>query len=92
METGELYLFHTSDATCPAATSLWGVIDREHNGLIYLESSSRNLRDFRLWHPLPHGYRHHRLASRSELRDYITAQTRFELQQPPRGQRFPHTK
>lgn len=23
--TGELYLFHTSDADCPRETSLWGV-------------------------------------------------------------------
>lgn len=26
--TGELYLFHTSDADCPRETSLWGVVVR----------------------------------------------------------------
>ncbi len=69
--SGALYLFHGSDRRCPAVNSLYGIIDKTSAGIIYLESSSRNLRRFRLWHRLPNHYRYYRPASRSELRDYI---------------------
>jgi len=69
--SGSLYLFHRSNPSCPAADSLFGIIDKTSNGIIYLESSSLDLRRFRLWHRLPKHSRYHRLASRSELRDYI---------------------
>ncbi len=68
---GDLYLFHTSNPLCPASSSLWGFYDRRINGVIYLEHSSHNLRKFRLFHPLPMRYRYYRLATRSELRDYM---------------------
>lgn len=69
--SGTLYLFHVSDRSCPASSSLFGIIDKTSKGIIYLESSSRDLRRFRLWHRLPNYYRYHRRASCSELRDYI---------------------
>ncbi len=69
--SGALYLFHHSDRRCPAVNSLYGLIDKTSDGIIYLESSSRDLRRFRLWHRLPKHYRYHRRTSRSELRDYI---------------------
>lgn len=68
---GELYLFHPSDAACPPDGSLWGLVDRSEDGTVLLESSSLDLCSFRLHHPLPHDYRHHRAATRAELRDYI---------------------
>lgn len=71
LQAGELYLFHTTDPFCPASSSLWGVYDKCECGRIYLESSSRNQRTFRIWHSLPKHYRYCRLASRPELRDYI---------------------
>jgi len=67
----ELYLFHRSNSSYPTAGSLFGIIDKPRMGISYLESSSRDLRRFRLWHRLPKHYRYHRRASRSELRDYI---------------------
>ena len=68
---GDLYLFHTSNPNCPPATRLWGFYDKRINGVIYLEHSSHNLLHFRLWHPLSKAYRYYRLATRSELRDYM---------------------
>lgn len=68
--SGELYMFHHTDR-CSSAGNLFGIIDKTSKGIIYLESSSRDLRRFGLWHRLPNHYRYHRRASRSELRDYI---------------------
>ena len=68
---GDLYLFHTYNPRCPASSSLWGFYDKRINGIVYLEHSSHNLRQFRLCHPLPLRYRYYRLATRSELRDYM---------------------
>ncbi len=70
---GELYLFHSANPICPAMSSLWGIFDRVESGVIYLESSSRDLQRFRLWHPLPAQYRYCRLATRMELKDYVSA-------------------
>lgn len=69
--SGELYLFHHTGRSYTSAGSLFGIIDKTSDGIIYLESSSRDLRRFRLWHRLPKHYRYHRRASRSEYRDYI---------------------
>lgn len=68
---GDLYLFHPSNPRCPASSSLWGFYDKRINGVIYLEHSSHNLRNFRLWHSLPKHYRYYRLSTRGELRDYM---------------------
>lgn len=75
---GELYLFHRTDRSCPADSSLFGVFDREDAEAIYLESSSSDFSHFQMWHQLPEDYRYSRLASRSELRDYIFNLTCFE--------------
>lgn len=69
--SGELYLFHSTNRPSPATGSLFGIIDKTSDGIIYLESSSRDLRRFGLWHRLPNHYRYYRRASRSELRDYL---------------------
>lgn len=73
-EEGEVYLFHPTDATCPAESSLWGIVDRRCKTQIFLESSAAaDLRDFVLYGLLPIDYRYARLASRTELRDYVYA-------------------
>lgn len=73
-EEGEVYLFHPTDAACPAESSLWGVFDRRNKTQVYLESSaSAELRDFVLYGLLPIDYRYARLATRTELRDYFFA-------------------
>lgn len=69
---GELYLFHHNDPRCPAKGSLWGIFDRRELGCLYLESSSLDLQTFYPYHILPVGYRYCRLASRGELRDYLS--------------------
>ncbi len=69
--SGALYLFYRSDRRCSAANSLFGIVDKTADGIIYLESSSRDLRRFRLWHRLPRVYHYARRATRSELRDYL---------------------
>ena len=40
--------------------SLFGIFDKEVSGVIYMESSSSDLCQFRLWHRLPRGYRYSR--------------------------------
>lgn len=75
---GELYLFHPADPACPAEESLWGVFDKTENDTIFLESSSHDLKYFRVWHPLADEYRFARLASRDELRDYAMKLARYE--------------
>lgn len=69
-QIGELYIFHPSNIHCPAKSSLWGIYDKRTRNTIHLESSSRNLHTFDIWHALPHYYHYARLATRSELRDY----------------------
>ena len=54
--SGELYLFHSTNRPSPATGSLFGIIDKTSDGIIYLEASSRD---------------YYRRASRSELRDYL---------------------
>ena len=76
--TGELYLFHPADHTCPAIGSLFGIFDKSDSSIIYLESSSWDFIHFRLWHRLPDDYCCCRRASRRELRDYIFNLASFE--------------
>lgn len=38
--SGELYLFHSTNRPSPATGSLFGIIDKIADGLLYLESSS----------------------------------------------------
>ncbi len=68
---GELYLFHPTDKCCPSRSSLWGIYDKTEDGIIYLESSTLDLRNFSIWHRLPEGYRYSRRATRRELSDYM---------------------
>lgn len=68
---GDLYLFHPNNPLCPPDESLWGFYDRTSMDNIYLEHSTINLQNFILYHILPKQYRFYRLATRSELRDYM---------------------
>lgn len=69
--TGELYLFHTSDADCPRETSLWGVVVRRTDDrTLLLKVCTRNPKQFVFGLQLPAGYRHCRLATRDELREF----------------------
>ena len=49
------------------------------DGTIYLESTTRDYCNYSLWHPLPEGYSYFRIATRSELRDYMYGLGRWEL-------------
>ena len=77
-ESGELYLFHRTDPGCPRQGSLYGIYDKRIDSRIFLESSSRDMRKFRIWHLLPASYRYCRLATRAELRDYMYNMGYFE--------------
>lgn len=68
---GDLYLFHPTKKYCPSRSSLWGIYDKIEGGIIYLESSTLDLRHFSIWHPLPSEYLYSRRATRRELRDYM---------------------
>ena len=73
-EAGEVYLFHQSDAACPAESSLWGIVAGRCKSRIQLESScDAELHDFVLYGLLPSEYRYYRLATRAELHDYVYA-------------------
>lgn len=69
-QTGELYLFHTSNPHCPPTESLWGIYHETTPNGLFLESYTADHRTFLLWQPLPRTYRFARRASRQELRDY----------------------
>ena len=66
---GELYLYHRDDRNCPSESSLWGVVAWAEDGVVCLETSSRDLFAFRFWYFLPSEYLHARLATRAELRE-----------------------
>lgn len=67
--TGELYLFHTSDADCPRETSLWGVVVRRTDDrTLLLKVCTRNPKQFVFGLQLPAGYRHCRLATPTYMR------------------------
>lgn len=73
LHPGELYLFCPVNQSCPSTECIWGIFNKEEQGQIFLESSSRDLKHFRLWHLLPERYRLCRIATRDELRDYVAA-------------------
>ncbi len=78
-EVGELYLFHPTDPACPGEESLWGCYESGRNeGEIVLESDTMDFHLFNLRRKLPHNYKHYRLATRTELRDYMYALGLFE--------------
>ena len=82
-EIGEIYLFHKTDPDCPDDDALWAVFGgRDANGIM-LESCTDNLIDFTLRCRLPADYRHCRLASRSEVREYAVALAMFEIERNP---------
>ena len=66
-----LYLFNSSNPQCLPNTSLWSIYDKTKNGIIHLELHSFDLEHFRSQFILPKHYRFHRLATRSELRDFM---------------------
>lgn len=68
---GELYLFHESNPSCPSSESLWGIYDKRIDSHIYLESSTRDMHMYRIWHMLPATYRYCRKSTRAEFRDYM---------------------
>ena len=70
---GDVYLFHSSDPSCPADSSLWAVFDRYIGGRIYLESSTVDGRRFSVWHRLPIEYRYCRESTPGELKRYMSA-------------------
>ena len=82
---GELYLFHPTKKYCPSHSSMWGIYDRTEDGIIYLESSTLDLRHFSIWHRLPKEYRYSRRATRRELRDYM-----YNMGYGDSLSRFPH--
>ena len=75
---GDVYLFHRYDRRCPSRKSLWGIFDKQIDTSIYLESSSKDLRKFELWHKLSADYKFCRLATRAELRDFMFALALYE--------------
>ena len=83
---GDLYLFHSTKKYCPSRSSLWGIYDKTEGGIIYLESSTLDLRHFSLWHRLPEEYRFSRRATRRELRDYM-----YNMGHSDSLLRLPHT-
>ncbi len=76
---GEVYLFHRSDPECPAERSLWGMFDKRIGSSIYLETCTHDHAHFSMWCCLAGDYRYCRISSRSELRDYISNQTYWEM-------------
>lgn len=69
---GEVYLFNIRDPRCAAHDSLWATYDKHCAGAIHLEAVTRDSRRFVLRKTLPAAYRYCRVATRSELRDYMT--------------------
>lgn len=76
---GELYLFSAIGEQLRKQNKLLGVLSDVVDGTIYLESSTHDYCNYRLWHPLPEGYSYFRIATRSELRDYMYGLGRWEL-------------
>ncbi len=70
--TGEVYLFSVADPRCGACDSLWATYDRRRGGEIHLEACTSDRRRFLLWQVLPGAYRYCRMATRGELREYMT--------------------
>lgn len=71
LESGRLCLFSRTGRSCPPHGSLWGILDKVAEGSVCLESSTLDMRSFRLWHFVDGSYRFCRLATPAELRDYV---------------------
>lgn len=71
MVAGELYLFSVLNEQSGKANNLLGIFSNMVDGTIYLESSTHDYCNFNLWHPLPTEYCNFRIATRTELRDYM---------------------
>lgn len=71
LESGSLYLFHRTDRSCQPHGSLWGILDKVAEGSVCLESSTLDMRSFRLWYSVDGSYRFCRLATPAKLRDYV---------------------
>lgn len=69
LESGELYLFLP---TASSTAGVWGMFERlDRRRGVLLSVCSGDLTHFDLWTPLPSGYTCCRLASRSELQDFM---------------------
>lgn len=69
---GELYIFSPNDQWTKTDPLLWGIFDkRTPDGQICLEAFTKDFINFNLWMPLPEEYAFCRLATRSELRDFV---------------------
>lgn len=71
LHANELYLFHPFDKRCPSHGSLWGIFDKHIGQEVFLESYTVDMIEYGRWYKLPDRYRHCRLASRAELKDYM---------------------
>ena len=80
-DIGDVYLFHKTDPRCPKGSSLWGMFDKCEDGKVFLESSSRDCEVFENWCRLPDDYVYCRLATRTELHQYVFEQTWCESRQ-----------
>lgn len=77
--SGELYLFSAIGEQLRKQNKLLGVLSDVVDDTIYLESSTHDYCNYSLWHPLPIEYCRFRIATRSELRDYMYGLGRWEL-------------
>lgn len=80
-KNGEVYLLHANDPNCPSDGSLWALISESDEAALRVESCSSNLRTFTLWKPLPTKYKYCRLATREELREFISNYAYYEALQ-----------
>lgn len=79
LRSGDVYLFHATNPRCPNSSSLWAMIASQQGARVLLESSTEDQRRFSMWRPLAIRYRYCRLATRSELRDYMVNLTNAEM-------------
>lgn len=77
----EVYLFHPNDPSCPNSTSLWALIFEFDGDSLRVESYTTDLRTFTLWKPLPPKYKYCRMATREELRQFISNYAYYEALQ-----------
>ncbi len=71
LESGSLYLFHRTDRSCQPHGSLWGIFDLFEDDTVCQESSTLDMRSFRLWHSVDGSSHFCRLATMAELCDYV---------------------
>lgn len=54
--SGDLYLFNKHNSRCPSCSSILGIYNKTLDNDIYLECSTVDLLNFRLWHKLNSKY------------------------------------